>query len=246
MDKKNVWAAKLLWVIVAFIISGAVIWLFGTMLQKERQQAMGDTSIVYNADAARMDSPPPSDSSPEVEKEPSANASQESSIADEESSNVAVDGTGVTMIGDSVTVGIAPYLQEKLPRMTIDGKVGRQMSQANEEISTLAAGGNLGDRVIIELGTNGPFSLEQLRSVLQSLSRAKQVLLVTVRAPEPWVDSVNTTITEIGREFPNVQIVDWYGASAGKDQYFYNDDVHLKPSGSRYFTALLVAALAKS
>ncbi|MFD1887784.1 SGNH/GDSL hydrolase family protein [Paenibacillus wenxiniae] len=248
MNRKNAWAAKLAWVITALTISAAVIWLFGVMIQKERQQTVGDTAIVYNADAARIDSPPPSsESSPSLDTENghSVESTKAISSTNAESSNTIAGGAGVTMIGDSVTVGIAPYLQEKLPQMTIDGKVGRQMSQATEEINKLTAMGKLGDYVIVELGNNGPFSPEQLRSVLQSLSGVKRVLLVTTRVPEAWEDTVNTTITQVGQEFPNVQIVDWYGASAGKDRYFYNDGVHLKPAGSRYYTSLLVAALGK-
>ncbi len=248
MSRKNGWAAKLVWASTALIISAAVIWLFGVMLQKEREHTMGETPIVYNADTARMESPAPSsEASPSLDAESgrSVASSEGISSTDAESSNTIVGGEGVTMIGDSLTVGIVPYLQEKLPHMTIDGKVGRQMSQANEEINNLTAIGKLGNYVIVELGNNGPFSPEQLRSVLQSLSGVKRVLLVTTRVPEPWEDTVNTTITQVGQEFPNVQIVDWYGASAGKDRYFYNDGVHLKPAGSRYYTSLLVAALGK-
>jgi len=152
-------------------------------------------------------------------------------------------GEGITMIGDSVTVGIAPYLKEQMPNITVDGKVGRQMSQAGKVIRELAAQGNLGDRVIIELGTNGPFSKEQLRSVLQTLSGAKQVLLVTTRVPEGWQDTVNDTMEQTANEFQNVRVVDWYAASQGKDSFFYKDGTHLKPDGSRYFTSLLVQAL---
>jgi hypothetical protein len=43
-------------------------------------------------------------------------------------------GRGVTAIGDSVMLDIAPYLQNLLPGITIDGKVGRQMSQAKDII----------------------------------------------------------------------------------------------------------------
>ncbi|ANF97063.1 hypothetical protein [Paenibacillus bovis] len=152
-------------------------------------------------------------------------------------------GKGVTMIGDSVTVGVAPYLKEQMPDITVDGKVGRQMSQAGKVLRELAAQGNLGDRVIIELGTNGPFSKDQLRSVLQTLSNAKQVLLVTTRVPRGWQDTVNDTMEQTASEFKNVQVVDWYAASQGKDQFFYKDGIHLKPDGSRYYTSLLVQAL---
>ncbi|MDQ0049289.1 lysophospholipase L1-like esterase [Paenibacillus polymyxa] len=180
------------------------------------------------------------------DNEPRGKPRVSSTSGEQAQPSASLNGEGVTMIGDSVTVGIEPYLKEQLPNMTVDGKVGRQMSQAVKVINELSAQGKLGDQVIIELGTNGPFSKDHLRDVLQSLSGAKQVILVTTRVPKGWQDTVNDTITEVADEFSNVSVVDWHSASVGKDEYFYKDGVHLKPDGSRYYTSLLVAALQKS
>ncbi|MEW4369737.1 SGNH/GDSL hydrolase family protein [Paenibacillus kandeliae] len=274
MHRKHTWIANALWGVVAIVIASGVIWLFNSQEQKQAfgdnsavynadavpavyQQPSADreqpTNLQQPADSSVMNGQNNNTTNSEQSNDANNNDStQPTSIAGNHenspkgsSSTSVPDGTGVSMIGDSVTVGVAPYLQEQLPNMTIDGKVSRQMSQADDVINNLVAAGKLGDHVIIELGTNGPFSSDQLRSVLQSLSSVKQVLLVTARVPKPWQDTVNDTMTQVGREFSNVQIVDWYGASAGKDQYFYNDGVHLKPDGSRYYTSLLVAALKK-
>ena len=155
----------------------------------------------------------------------------------------AINGEGVTAIGDSVMIGVEPYLKEKLPGITVDGKVGRQMSQATKVINGLKAQGTLGEQIVIELGTNGPFNKEQLRSVLQSLSDAKRVVLVTARVPKGWQDTVNKNIKEAAEEFSNTTMLDWYAASEGKDDYFYKDGVHLKPDGGRYYASLIVEAL---
>lgn len=152
-------------------------------------------------------------------------------------------GEGITAIGDSVLVGVEPFLKERLPAISVDGKVGRQMSQAQDVIDELKEQGRLGDQIIIELGTNGPFNKKQLHSLLESLSDAKQVLLVTTRVPKDWQDTVNRNIEEAAREFSNVKVVDWYSASEGKDEYFYQDGVHLKPDGGKFYASLLVEAL---
>lgn len=152
-------------------------------------------------------------------------------------------GEGVTAIGDSVMVGVEPYLKERLPGIVVEGKVGRQMSQAREVIDKLKAQGRLGKQIILELGTNGPFNKNQLRSLLQSLAGTQQVVLVTVRVPKGWQDTVNTNIKEIAGEFSNAKVVDWYSASEGKDDYFYKDGVHLKPDGAKYYASLLAEAL---
>lgn len=153
-------------------------------------------------------------------------------------------GKGITAIGDSVILDAAPFLDQKLPGIIIDGKVGRQMHQVREVIEGLKAQNKLGDTLIIELGTNGPFNTKQLRSVLESLRDTKQILLVNTRVPRDWQDIVNDHIAKISNEFSHVTVVDWYSASEGRDDYFYKDGVHLKRSGAKFYADLLVKALS--
>ncbi|MEO2212774.1 hypothetical protein ABGV40_18180 [Paenibacillus amylolyticus] len=161
----------------------------------------------------------------------------------EQLETASVTGEGVTVIGDSVLVGVEPYLKEMLPKVTVEGKVGRQMSQAKKLTDELRKQGKLGDHIIIELGTNGPFSKDQLRGLLTSLSDMKQVIVVTTRVPKGWQDSVNSNIKDVVSEFNNVHVVDWHDASEGKEEYFYKDGVHLKPDGSKFYASLLIQGL---
>lgn len=163
------------------------------------------------------------------EKEPVAEKSQ--------------SGKDVTAIGDSVILDVAPYLTEKLPGIVIEGKIGRQMVKAQEVVDQLKTQGRLGKKVIIELGTNGSFSSKQLRSLLDSLSDVEQILLVNTRVPRKWENNVNHNISKVSSEYSNTTVVDWYSASEGKDNYFYEDGVHLKPEGSKFYASLLVKAL---
>ncbi|MBU5266523.1 acyltransferase family protein [Virgibacillus proomii] len=152
-------------------------------------------------------------------------------------------GEDITVIGDSVILGAAPYLEDMLPGIVIDADVSRQMRHAQEVIDELKAKGKLGDRIIIELGTNGPFNTEHLSNLLGSLSRAKQIILVNTRVPREWQDTVNENISEVAKKFSNTTVVDWYSASKGKDHYFYDDGVHLKPKGAKYYASIIVKAL---
>lgn len=152
-------------------------------------------------------------------------------------------GNGVTAIGDSVILDVAPYLSEKLPGIVIEGKIGRQMAKAHEVVDQLKSQGRLGKKVIIELGTNGSFSSKQLRNLLDSLSDAEQILLVNTRVPRKWEKNVNHNISKVSSEYSNTTVVDWYSASEGKDNFFYEDGVHLKPEGSKYYASLLAKAL---
>ncbi|MEC0167219.1 acyltransferase family protein [Paenibacillus graminis] len=148
-------------------------------------------------------------------------------------------GEGVTAIGDSLILNVAPALEAMLPGIIIDGEVGRQMSRAQDVVNKLRANGKLGNRIILELGTNGSFNKTKLRLLLGSLKDAKQVYLVTTRVPENWQDSVNKDLKEVAGEFQHVNIIDWYSASANKNGLFAQDGVHLTPEGSQYYASLL-------
>ncbi|AYV68286.1 hypothetical protein C2I06_16215 [Niallia circulans] len=172
------------------------------------------------------------DKSPSEKKE-NVSLSQEASI----------NGKKITIIGDSVIVGAAPYLEKMLPGIVIDGKVSRQMNQANEVIDQLKAQGKLREEMVIELGTNGPFSQEILHDLLGSLNGLKHIYLVNTRVPKDWQDKVNSDLQEVAKGYKNVTVIDWYSASQGKEAYFGPDGVHLKPEGAEYYANLIVDAL---
>lgn len=152
-------------------------------------------------------------------------------------------GAGVTAIGDSVLLGTAVQLEKQLPGIVIDGKVGRQLAQAQEVADRLRSKGKLGSRIIIELGTNGAFSKKQLESLLHSLADAKQIVLVNTRVPRPWEGTVNDMLKEASSRFANTTLVDWHAASAGKASFFAADGVHLKAEGAEYYASLLAKAV---
>ncbi|AEF16637.1 acyltransferase 3 [Thermoanaerobacterium xylanolyticum LX-11] len=148
------------------------------------------------------------------------------------------DGKGITIIGDSILIDTKPYLEEMLPGITIDGKVGRQMYQAKDVVKNLKAKGKI-DTLIVELGTNGPFTEDQLLSFLKSAEPVKRVILVNVRVPRPWESIVNETLSKVSSEYPHTTLIDWYKASYGHDSFFSPDAVHLEPSGAKYFASLI-------
>ncbi len=152
-------------------------------------------------------------------------------------------GQGVTAIGDSIMVDAAPYLERSLPGIVIDARVGQQLYQVQDEVPQLKANGDIGNRVIIELGTNGPFSPGQLLALLASLGPMRRVVLVNTRVDRPWEQQVNATIASVAATYPHARLVDWYSASAPYPQYFYPDGVHLDPAGARYYASLIVDAL---
>ncbi|WP_127581869.1 acyltransferase family protein [Paenibacillus koleovorans] len=149
----------------------------------------------------------------------------------------------ITAIGDSVLLDVAPYLEKLLPGIVVEGKIGRQMAQASSIVDQLKSEGRLGNRVIIELGTNGAFSKKQLESLLHSLCDVQQVLLVNTRVPRPWEGEVNTMLAEVADHYANTKLVDWHSASENKDSFFYSDGVHLNKDGAQYYASMLADAM---
>jgi peptidoglycan/LPS O-acetylase OafA/YrhL len=149
----------------------------------------------------------------------------------------------ITVIGDSVMVDAEPALKKLLPGIVIDAQIGRQMIEAPGVISKLKGQGKLAKIVIIELGTNGPFTAQQLMDLLDSLGQAEQIILVNTRVPRSWEGVVNQTLKEVAPAYPKVKLVDWYTASSGHNAYFYPDGVHLNPAGVQAYASLVARAL---
>lgn len=164
---------------------------------------------------------------------------------DTEVKAMTVDGSSVTAIGDSVMLDVQSYIEKSFPGAVVDGQIGRQMAEAPAVLDQLRRNGQLGQTVIIELGTNGAFTKDQLSNLLASLKDAKRIILVNTRVPRPWESIVNKHIAEAAAQDPRITMIDWYGASSGKTSYFEHDGVHLKPKGAKAYASLLAQALTK-
>lgn len=172
----------------------------------------------------------------------SSNVSQgpKSTPEDEKSSKSSVE---ITAIGDSVLVGVAPYVKELVPEINIDGKVSRQMSEAKDVAAQLDSEEKLGNIVIVELGTNGPFSSEKLEELLNTFGKNRQIYLINTRVPRDWQGSVNKTLADAVKGRSNVTLIDWYSFSADKPEWFTKDGVHLQPEGAKAYASLIAKSI---
>ncbi|MBE7104020.1 acetyltransferase [Bacillus cereus] len=157
----------------------------------------------------------------------------------EESPAQPKDPLTVTAVGDSIMIDIAPYLKNAFPNIRIDAKIGRQMSQAIPAVEQLKNEGNLGNHVIIGLGTNGAFTKEQLASLIEVIGNERKIILINTRVPRPWESLVNEKLKEAASAYKNVVLVDWHSASAGNTAYFAPDGVHLTKAGAEAYAALV-------
>ncbi len=151
----------------------------------------------------------------------------------------------VTIIGDSVTAGVAPYVKEYFPNAYIDAKACRQFSAAAGILGQLQKDNKLNPIVVIQLGTNGTVEESDVYKVIDLIGADRKLVFVSCRVPRSWCEGDNKTFFKIADEYENVMIADWYAASYDKDSYFYKDGFHPNIKGCEVLAEVIADAVAE-
>ena len=146
------------------------------------------------------------------------------------------EGTGpVTLVGDSLNVGIEPYLADALPGRRIDAhdRVGRATPEGIEELRRLRA--TLAPVVVVSLGTNDADGSEAefRRLVAEAIGIAgprRCIVWATIlRDGEPR-DGFNRVLEEASSR-SGVRLVDWARMAVDDGSLLAADRVHGTPEG---------------
>jgi peptidoglycan/LPS O-acetylase OafA/YrhL len=149
----------------------------------------------------------------------------------------------VTAIGDSVMLIAKDALAARSGGGIVDADIGRQTKAVIETAQGMKDRGELGDRVIIHMGTNGLITVKQFNRLMDILKDVPQVSVVNVKVARPWEEINNRMLSEnIGR-FPNAKLVDWKGIASAHPEAFYKDGVHLRPSAVGMYVDLLMGSV---
>ncbi|WP_086428966.1 acyltransferase family protein [Staphylococcus cornubiensis] len=150
------------------------------------------------------------------------------------------------LIGDSVMVDIGDYFKSFVPKADINGKVGRQLVEAiplaKQQYQSYR---DKNDIVVLELGTNGDFTEEQLDSLLKQFGKA-DIYVVNTRVPRSYESHVNEVLAKAAKKQDHVTLVDWYRRSENHTEYFAPDGIHLEPPGVRALTNSIIQAIEKN
>ncbi|EQA7714512.1 acyltransferase family protein [Staphylococcus pseudintermedius] len=150
------------------------------------------------------------------------------------------------LIGDSVMVDIGDDFRSFVPKADINGKVGRQLVEATSLAKRqYQSYRDKNDIVVLELGTNGDFTEEQLNSLLEQFGEA-DIYLVNTRFPRSYESHVNQVLAKAAKKRANVTLVDWYSRSENHTEYFAPDGIHLQPPGVRALTNSIIQAIEKN
>ena len=110
---------------------------------------------------------------------------------------------------------------------------------ADDVAAVLASTGDLGDVVVLHLGTNGAFSGETFDEVMTYLAVVDRVIVLNAKVPRRWESTVNGAIASGGDRWPDVEIIDWNTIAGAHPEWFNDDRVHLNRTGMVAYADLL-------
>jgi hypothetical protein len=145
----------------------------------------------------------------------------------------------VLALGDSVMLGAAPQMAAAIPNLEIDAAVSRQVSSAIDLLRSRRDLGTLGDVVVLHIGTNGSFTSNQFDEIMGILSGVERVVWMNLRVPRDWEAPDNATIAEGVARFSNAVLIDWHSIANAHPEFFYDDEIHLRPDGADFYAQLI-------
>ena len=150
----------------------------------------------------------------------------------------------VLAVGDSVMLGSARKLTSY--GITVDAAKNRQVSSGAQVLDYRMKTGELGNNVVVHLGTNGRTTASTFDQVMKPLAKVQRVIVLTVRVPgSPYSDKNNEIITALPLKYPNVTILDWAALSTGHKDWFASDGIHPNALGQDQYVGFILKALGR-
>ena len=156
---------------------------------------------------------------------------------------IPVDQRPPYAIGESVMLGAKAQLEAK--GFKVDAAESRQGKEVIDVLARLRAAGQLGNTVVIHIGTNGDVSDETFASIMANLPPAevKTVWFLTVRADASWIAGNNSRIIALACKYPNVWVGYW-ADFVPNIPGMSKDGIHLKTNEAKQAYADLIAGWA--
>ena len=153
----------------------------------------------------------------------------------------------VTAIGDSVMASSSDILHQLLPHAVIDATVSRQANVAPQLLQSYAQKGELQDNVLIGLGTNGPFTDDEVKQIMQIVGPKRQLFWINVVVPtRSWQNQVNQQLQALTKKYKNLTVIDWYGYAHSQSSWFYDDKTHPNNVGQNYYSTYIVKEMVRA
>lgn len=150
----------------------------------------------------------------------------------------------VLAVGDSVMLGSARKLTAR--GLLVNAEKNRQVLEALQVFNYYRSINELGENVVIHLGTNGTTKEATFDRVLRPLSDVDRVLVLTVRVPGREYQNINNKIINaLPLKYPNVTILDWLAYSKSHKDWFASDGVHPNSLGQDQYVDFIMKGLGR-
>ena len=154
------------------------------------------------------------------------------------------------MIGDSVTVSAADDLRSKMPGISVDAKVSREVSDGLDIARKQRDKHELGRIVVVSLSTNSGMTQDDVDTLtdLAESDQTREIVLVTGQAPPKldWVKTSNETVRSAGKKSDKIVVADWAKASDGRPDLMVSDGVHPEPPGQDLYAQTVADAVGEA
>lgn len=152
-----------------------------------------------------------------------------------EQPSIDIKSSKVFVVGDSLTVGAAPYLRRnlgpKVRRLNVDAQVGRFTGPGIAKLRTNRA--RSAHVWVVALGTNDGPSPTQARSNVRKVMRLageREVIWVNVVRPGGY-GKVNRVLRQYDAKKENLTVLDWAAVIRSRSSLLTGDRVHLTSYG---------------
>ena len=165
---------------------------------------------------------------------------------------------GTTVIGDSVTLRSAEWIQEAIPDAQVDAVVSRNLVSGLEFFKNDIANQTLLQNVVLALGTNPVDNYEELLDqYIELLPKGHRLILVTpydgrtANDPSSIPVKMRQYELELAKKYDFVYVADWYQVAInnpqiwiGTDYVHYGADSESMAEGGKLYSNMIKEALA--
>ncbi len=146
----------------------------------------------------------------------------------------------LAFVGDDVALDAADQLAAAYPMGAID-TADRTPDEILEALKSYTDGDLIGSNVAVSVGCKQPLQKSTVEQIVAAAGE-RRVWLINTRTASSFCTDTNATLQEVADEHDNVQLVDWYGASAGHSEYLQEDGAHLTEAGAQAYAKTLLDA----
>ena len=154
----------------------------------------------------------------------------------------------ISFIGDSVTQGSRGSLSVYFPKAVINAEGNRQLRKALPIFYEMKEKGELGDVVVVALGTNSDneIRVDVLEEIYENLD-GRMMVILTVAIPYVVQEQQrNAAIRKFADTHDNCHLADWYSTMKTHKEYFVGDDTHPQGLGTDVYAQLIFKTAIES